>query len=154
MPFDRLIAAMDSWAALHPDRRVLAQIGDSRLEFQHVHARGWMTAAEFEHSLRTADLVVSHAGIGTILTARRYGIPLLVMPRQARLGEHRDDHQQATARRLEDLGIVPVAWSESDIADRVDAMLRGDFQWGRIVSTRQHLLAAVREIVIGAVSRQ
>ena len=51
---------------------------------------------------RTA--IVAHAGMGTILTALEIGKPLLVMPRRAALGEHRNDHQLATARRFADLG--------------------------------------------------
>ncbi len=44
--------------------------------------------------------VVAHPGGGTILSARDGGKPLLVVPRIVGPGEHRSDHQQATARDL------------------------------------------------------
>ena len=46
-----------------------------------------------------AAAIVAHAGMGTILTALETGKRLLVMPRRAALGEHRNDHQLATVSR-------------------------------------------------------
>jgi len=54
--------------------------------------------------------VVAHAGMGTILTSLRFCRPLVLLPRKAALGEHRTDHQAATAHRLQHLAGVRVAW--------------------------------------------
>ncbi len=61
--------------------------------------------------MQAATAIVAHAGMGTILTALEMGKPLLVMPRRAALGEHRNDHQLATASRFAELGRVKVAFS-------------------------------------------
>ena len=58
--------------------------------------------------------------MGTILTALELGKPLLVMPRRAALGEHRNDHQLATVRRFAELGSVEVALDESELALKLD----------------------------------
>jgi UDP-N-acetylglucosamine transferase subunit ALG13 len=68
----------------------------------------------------TADLVVAHAGMGTILTRLETGLPMLVMPRQAALGEHRNDHQIATARRLAHLPGLSVVADETELARALD----------------------------------
>ena len=54
--------------------------------------------------------------MGTILSALRYEKPILVMPRRASLGEQRNDHQLATARRLHEAGKVSVAFDEVELA--------------------------------------
>ena len=73
-----------------------------------------------------ADAIVAHAGMGTILTALELGKPLLVLPRRASLGEHRNEHQLATARRFADTGRLAVAFDESELAQRLDELpLRG-----------------------------
>jgi UDP-N-acetylglucosamine transferase subunit ALG13 len=41
--------------------------------------------------------------------------PLLVMPRRADLGEHRNDHQFATARRFRELNQIMVAMDEGEL---------------------------------------
>ncbi len=48
---------------------------------------------------------------GTILSARKHHRPLVVVPRQHAFGEHRNDHQMATARAFERLRGLHVAWS-------------------------------------------
>lgn len=71
--------------------------------------------AEFDRHFRAARVVVGHAGIGTILSARRWGKPLVILPRRHALGEHRNDHQLATARQVEHLPGVHVAWTVEDL---------------------------------------
>ncbi len=65
-------------------------------------------------------MVVAHAGIGTILSARRHARPLVILPRKADLGEHRNEHQMATARAVAALPGVHVAWEAAEIAPFLD----------------------------------
>ena len=41
----------------------------------------------------SADVVISHASSGPVLMARRFGVPLVVVPRQKQFGESFNDHQ-------------------------------------------------------------
>lgn len=67
-----------------------------------------------------ASVIVSHAGMGSILTALRYRRPIIIMPRKADLGEHRNDHQLATARWMAARPGVMVAWEADDLAALLD----------------------------------
>jgi hypothetical protein len=67
---------------------------------------------------------VAHAGMGTILSALELGTPVLVMPRRAALGEQRNDHQVATARRFKQLGGVGVAFDEHELMHRLGELER------------------------------
>jgi len=59
-----------------------------------------------------------------ILGALEMGRPLLVMPRRAALGEHRNDHQLATARRFAELGSVSAAFDEAELHAKLDTLDR------------------------------
>jgi UDP-N-acetylglucosamine transferase subunit ALG13 len=72
--------------------------------------------AAFEATFRAATVVISHAGIGTILSAQQFGKPLILLPRRHDLGEHRNDHQLATARALDGTPGLHVAWDLTDLA--------------------------------------
>jgi UDP-N-acetylglucosamine transferase subunit ALG13 len=67
-------------------------------------------------------VIVSHAGMGTILTALHHRKPILVMPKRASLGEHRNEHQLATARHMMQLGNVNVAFDEAELRDKLDQL--------------------------------
>lgn len=118
LPFDRLIMAMD---ALAPDlgEPVIAQIGASRFEPHHLEWHGTLEAGEFAKLAAAARLIVAHAGIGSILAALQLGKPIVVMPRRAQLGEHRNDHQLATARQLIDRPGLFVAMDAEELPARI-----------------------------------
>ena len=112
-PFDRLIRAV---AQLGGDEPLLVQHGASRVP----HGRGeWVDFLPFEvlaARAREARVVVCHAGVGSIMLARRHGHRAIVVPRRHHLGEAVDDHQLALARRLARAGVVTLLEDEALLA--------------------------------------
>ena len=115
LPFDRLVRAVDSWARKHVHSAVLAQIGKSEYKPTHIRWVRTMRPDEFRDAVRQAELVVAHAGIGTLLTALEYGKQAVIVPRMAKLGEQRNDHQLATAHKLDKRGLVTVAYDDQSL---------------------------------------
>jgi UDP-N-acetylglucosamine transferase subunit ALG13 len=120
LPFDRLIMAVDQWAA-ESRAEVLAQTGNGSYVPRHMRSKEFISGAEANDWIRTADLVISHAGMGTILTRCETGLPIIVMPRHAALGEHRNEHQSATAKRLAHLPGLSVASDENALVAQLKA---------------------------------
>jgi UDP-N-acetylglucosamine transferase subunit ALG13 len=121
MPFDRLVRSVDQWAAIRGGNDVFAQIGETRWRPGHMRWTSVLRPTDFRHRLYEADAVVTHAGMGTILTALEFGKPVVVMPRRGDLLETRNDHQLSTAAAFADAGLVSVAWNEKQLPD----VLRG-----------------------------
>ena len=146
-PFPRLIAAMDAWAAAHPDVPVFAQIGTTEPEPRHLEWTRFLDAAPFRERVEASRVIVAHAGMGTILTALELAIPIVVMPRRADLGEHRNDHQLATVDRFGAMGRIRVAREVHDL-ERELARL-DDAAAGPAISPHASpaLLAALRAFV-------
>jgi UDP-N-acetylglucosamine transferase subunit ALG13 len=119
-PFDRLIETVDSWATSSGTTGVVAQAGPSSYVASSVETHAFLPPREFEALLERAELVVAHCGMGSILSALSHGKPIVVMPRSADKGEHRNDHQFATAQRFSDHPGVTVAWDEADLRRCLD----------------------------------
>jgi UDP-N-acetylglucosamine transferase subunit ALG13 len=100
LPFDRLVESMDTWAAKNPVVEVFAQIGDGRFVPTTCQWQRMITPAEFDTRCREAEVIVAHAGMGTIFAALQFQRPLVMLPRRADLREHTTDHQVATAERF------------------------------------------------------
>ncbi len=127
LPFDRLITAVDDWAGYaEPVNHVIAQIGPTQRRPRHIEWSAFISPPECRRLMREADVIVAHAGMGTILSALELGKPLVVMPRRAALGEHRNEHQLATARWLAESVGVGVAFDEHELARKLDAVDRLD----------------------------
>lgn len=120
LPFDRLVLAMDAWAERNPDVRVFAQIGPGAKVPAFMEHVEFVPPSQVAGLMRDAELVVSHAGMGSVLTALRYQKPIVIMPRKASIGEHRNEHQLATARWLENRPGVTVCWDELELPDLLD----------------------------------
>jgi UDP-N-acetylglucosamine transferase subunit ALG13 len=116
-PFDRLIRAA---RALDSDE-LLVQYGSSR----EPHGRGeWVEFLSFDELAAKAceaRAVVCHAGVGSIMLARRCGHVPIVMPRRHHLGEAVDDHQVFLAKRLAKSGIVTLVEDEQQLAAALGA---------------------------------
>ncbi|WP_367871202.1 glycosyltransferase [Luteolibacter sp. Populi] len=123
-PFDRMMKVVDRWAAERGRQDVFAQIGEGGWEPRHIPFVNFFEPVEFKQRFAAANLIIGHAGMGTILSALLHGKPILVMPKLARLGEHRNEHQTATAKRMMELGNVNVAFDEAEMLAKLDLVDR------------------------------
>lgn len=121
LPFDRLVSALDDLAGRF-GLDVYGQVGISTVKPKNFPAVQNIAAQDFDQKFRSADVIVAHAGIGTVLSAQKYRKPIILFPRKASLGEHRNEHQTATCNQLENRPGIYVAWTESElerlVADR------------------------------------
>lgn len=107
--FTRLIKEMDRIAE-EVNEEVIIQIGYDKYEPKNAKYFRTTTKEEMERLYESARIIVSHAGIGTIISAIKHNKPIIVIPRRMEYGENFDNHQVDTARELEREGIVKVVW--------------------------------------------
>ena len=100
-PFDRLIREMDrlKGEGIIQDE-VVAQIGAATYEPKHVKWQRFMDKSDFDKAIGDCDLLVTHAGEGSIMTGLLKGKKVIAVPRYAAFGEHVSDHQLEIARAL------------------------------------------------------
>jgi N-acetylglucosaminyldiphosphoundecaprenol N-acetyl-beta-D-mannosaminyltransferase len=120
LPFDRLCSAIAQWARRNGRKDIFVQHGGSRLDFSPLEAAAFLDPSESRRRIEEASLVVSHAGTGTIIACLRAGVPIVVLPRRASLGETRNDHQVATARRFAERYGISFAEDEQMLISMLD----------------------------------
>ncbi len=103
-PFDRLIERLE--VLLPDDADVLWQIGAVSKRDLSGRVVQAMPSNELEQEIQAADLIVAHAGCGSVLTSLRSGKCPIVVPRRAAFNEHVDDHQTDIAEGLARTGLV------------------------------------------------
>ena len=118
-PFDRMIRIIDAWARENNRTDVFGQIGEGATPPSFISYSHFLEPPDFLKRFQAANLIVAHAGMGTILSALRFAKPILIFPRLASLGEQRNEHQLATAKRLLELGKVNVAFSDDELRSKL-----------------------------------
>jgi UDP-N-acetylglucosamine transferase subunit ALG13 len=128
---DRLLVALDDFAAQYPAFNVSAQSGKCKRPLPNTSSRSWFKPTDFEQAVSDCDIFVSHAGMGNILLAAQHGKPIIIMPRRCKYKEHINDHQLATAEGLKDRPFIFVVNTPEELQNAVltiasSAQLRSD----------------------------
>jgi UDP-N-acetylglucosamine transferase subunit ALG13 len=100
-PFDRLLRALGE-----VDEELVVQGGASTFRPKDATWLGFVPVPQLVEHVRRARVVVSHAGVGSVLTVVGEGKRPVVVPRLKRYGEAVDDHQAPFARRAAEAGLV------------------------------------------------
>lgn len=116
-PFHRLMKALE----VLPAEELFVQYGNAEPPAGVARAVAFQSFPEMLEAFATADVVVTHAGVGSILCATNAGHVPVVVPRLKQYGEHVDDHQVHLIRELERDGRVSVVWEMDQLADAVAA---------------------------------
>lgn len=103
LDFARLIRAMDDIAA-RTGERVVIQTGLAATKPAHAEHFAFKQREEIAALIAEARVVVTHAGIGSVIDVLKAERPLIVVPRLKRHNEHNTDHQLDLAEAVERRG--------------------------------------------------
>jgi UDP-N-acetylglucosamine--N-acetylmuramyl-(pentapeptide) pyrophosphoryl-undecaprenol N-acetylglucosamine transferase len=117
LPFPRLVEAV---AALKASgeifEEVLIQTGVGAAAPAGAPCVETLSFDEVQAILSQADIVVCHGGTGSLITALRHGCRVIVMPRQAALKEHYDNHQAEISHAFAVRSMVTIANTTEELA--------------------------------------
>lgn len=147
--FDRLLKKMDEIAPTLPGE-VLIQRGYSRYHPKNTDHFDFIPMDEAIEYIRRSQLVVSHAGIGTIILCKEYRIPILILPRRKAFAEHMNDHQLEIAQALEKRKNenIHVIYREDQLEERILQILKEGIREAPKQDTgKTTLLKTIRDFV-------
>lgn len=127
LPFPRLMSMLDRIAGRR-NLDIVAQTCDDSFSSNNIESHSRLNPILFDQFVQRSQVFVSHAGIGSMLSARRHGKPIVIVPRMADLGEHRNDHQLATVRQLAHRAGIYVAHDE----DALESLLMDRARLGAV----------------------
>ncbi len=114
VPFARLIKKMDELAPLL-DQKVILQIGSAEYEPRHAEFFRYADELGFQKYLREADIVIGHAGMGTVLNMVAHEKKSIVVPRRKKYGEAINDHQVQSMKLLQERLGIAVAYDMDEL---------------------------------------
>jgi UDP-N-acetylglucosamine transferase subunit ALG13 len=134
LPFDRLVRAVDEWAAANPSREVFLQIGEGEYEPRHAPWARLMPHDEYRRRLAECTLFVAHVGMGSILQAMEERKQTLLLPRHRSLAEHTTDHQLHTATRFRHVPGLKIAEDVEELKAEMSALIATPMQQAAAIS--------------------
>lgn len=105
--FDRLFREVDRLIEENIiEDQVFGQIGQGTYHPVNYEYAEYLDMEDFRKKQREADLIISHAGTGALVSALKLGKQVIAVPRQSKYGEHIDDHQIQVTMALEEAGYL------------------------------------------------
>lgn len=93
--FKRLLRAIDKEIKEGTiDDRVVVQAGHTKYESKNMEIFDLISPEKFDELMNEADLVITHGGAGSILTAIKKDKKVIAAPRLKKYKEHTNDHQK------------------------------------------------------------
>jgi UDP-N-acetylglucosamine transferase subunit ALG13 len=147
-PFDRLLQAV---ATLSTDEEIVVQHGSSAIvPANAARTYDFLLFDDLVREMRASRVVVTHAGIGSIMTALSCGRRPVVAARLVAHREAVDDHQLPVARRLQDAGLVTVV---EDLSQLEDAIAKAGEEVDVVLGADERLVGELHEYVLAQTAR-
>ena len=112
--FDRFFVALDECWELLPSP-VVVQKGRYSYSLPTTTLYDFIEPTAHSKLMESSDLIVTHAGVGSIISANRAGKIPLVMPRLATFLEHVNDHQLYYAESMNACGRAHIFQNAKDL---------------------------------------
>ena len=116
--FDRLVQKIDElFESGSLNEKIIAQVGNGHYQPSNFKTLEFCSPQEFDDQISQSRVVVTHAGVGSMMSAILENKPVIVVPRKASLNEADNDHQFNTAKQFEQEGMILVAYEVSQLED-------------------------------------
>ena len=118
-PFTRMVRGLADYASSHPGEEIWVQHGKAELP-PLLSGAPFVERDVMLERLRAADVVVTHAGCGSLFDAMSLGQTPVVVPRLERFGEHVNDHQLELLDALSAEGRIVAVRDIADLPRAID----------------------------------
>ena len=143
-PFDRLLSHIDTLLASGElTEPVFAQIGNSTYQPSHCEFVQFLDKESFDEKVAACDLLLTHSGVGTIISGLKHKKPVIVVPRLAQYGEHVDDHQLEIASAFAEKNLVLLCGEKEDLISLINQAKQHSFS--PYHSQRDNVIATITD---------
>ena len=105
--FVRLIAMVDELIKQKEiNEEVYVQAGSTSYHSDKMHIFDYLDMEEYDKLLQKCDVLITHGGVGTIVSALKDGKKIIGVAREARYKEHHNDHQKEIIETFSSQGLI------------------------------------------------
>lgn len=136
--FNRLLKQVDDLLGEGKlNATVFAQVGNSDYTPRNYTYQKFLNKEDFEKQIQTCDVLITHSGVGSIVTGIQSNKPVVVYPRLKKYGEHIDDHQVEIAKAYSKKGYIILCSEFDRLEDKIEEAK--SFRMKQYISSREEI---------------
>lgn len=121
---------------------VFAQIGNSEYIPKNYKYAAFISKEEFDNTVANSSLLITHSGVGTIMSGLSNHKPIIVCPRLEKYGEHVDDHQKEIAQYFSKMKYVLTCNDDDSLLDTIN--IARTFEFAEYKSQKTKAIDTIR----------
>ena len=86
--------------------KVVVQAGSTKFESNDMEIFDLIDREDFANLIKECDLLITHGGVGSIITGLKNNKKIIAAPRLEKYGEHTNDHQLQIIEKFSDSGFI------------------------------------------------
>jgi UDP-N-acetylglucosamine transferase subunit ALG13 len=138
--FERLVRKIDDLVEEKKIRdNVIIQTGYTEYKPKACKWFKFVSPQEFEKICKKSSLIITHAGVGSIMTCLKFSKSIIVVPRLKKFNEHRDDHQLQITKELENQGKILAVYD----VDKLENMISRAKIWRPKKSSKENKILSL-----------
>ncbi len=125
--------------------KVIVQAGFTKYNSDNMEIFDLIPQDEFNSLMAQADLIITHGGVGNIISALEKNKKVIAVPRLSKYGEHINDHQTQIIAKFNDLGYI-IGLQDVDELDKAMKEVK-KFKPKKFVHDNSKMLNLVTELI-------
>ena len=143
-PFNRLLEAVQKQIDLgNINDKVIVQAGATKFVSKDMEIFDLISMTKFDELVSKCDLLITHGGVGTIMTGLKKGKKVIACARLAKYKEVVNDHQKQIIENFDKTGYI-IGVTNLDDLDKALKRVK-DFKPKRFVSNTENMIKLVKE---------
>ena len=125
--------------------KVIVQAGFTKYNSENMEIFDLIPQDEFNDLMDKADIIITHGGVGNIISALEKNKKVIAVPRLAKYGEHINDHQTQIIAKFNALGYIIGLQDVDELDDAVKQIKK--FKPKKFVHDNSKMLNLVSELI-------
>ena len=124
---------------------VIVQAGYTKFESDRMKVIDFMSKEQLEQFQDEADLIITHGGVGSIISSIEKGKKVIAVPRMHEYGEHVNNHQKEIVKDFNDKGYII---GVEKVEDLKQAIIKSkDFEPKKYQHNNEKMLKIIEEFI-------
>ena len=99
----------------------------------------------FNELMSSCDLLITHGGVGSILTGLKNKKKVIAVPRLSKYGEHVNDHQIQIIERFSEMGYILSLFEDEDLGEKLKEVKK--FKPNEYISNTNNMIRVIEEFI-------
>lgn len=145
-PFTRLLdAVLREIEKGNIKDEVIVQAGCTKYETDKMKIFDLIPMEEFDKLMQKCDLLITHGGVGSIITGLKCNKKVIAVPRLAKYGEHVNDHQKQIIEKFSDNGNIIGVENLDDLGEALKKVKK--FKPKKYKSNTNNMISLIEKII-------